>query len=334
MRRLKVGVIGLGVGRQHVAGFVADERCEVVAVCDLDAQRLKEAMRERPSLAATTDADEILRDPDLDVVSIASYDDAHFPQTLSALEQGKHVFVEKPLCRTAEEVDAISRALEERPQLVLMSNLVLRAAPLYRFARDQTRRGAFGTLYAFDGDYLYGRLHKITEGWRGHVKAYSVMLGGGVHLVDLMIWITGELPSRVDAVGNRVATAQTSFRYDDFVAATFEFPSGLVGRITANFGSVQPHQHVVRLFGTEATLIQDDAWPRLYRSRDPQIPAERLDLAPLAASKAELIPEFVRCVVEGGADHQSIRHELNVVSACIAADRALSEGGTVDIEYP
>jgi predicted dehydrogenase len=334
MRRLKVGVIGLGVGGQHVAGFAADEHCEVVAVCDLDTRRLEEAMRERPSLAATTDVDEILRDPDLDVVSIASYDDAHFAQTLSALEQGKHVFVEKPLCRTAEEVDAISRALEERPQLVLTSNLVLRAAPLYRFARDQARRSAFGTLYAFDGDYLYGRLHKITEGWRGRIEAYSVMLGGGVHLVDLMLWITGELPSRVDAVGNRVATAHTSFRYDDFVAATFEFPSGLVGRVTANFGSVQPHQHVVRLFGTEATLIQDDAGPRLYRSRDPQIPAERLDLAPLAASKAELIPEFVRCVVEGGADHQSIRHELNVVSACIAADRALSEGGTVDIEYP
>jgi hypothetical protein len=89
----------------------------------------------------------------------------------------------------------------------------------------------------------------------------------------------------------------------------------------------------VRLFGTEATLIQDDAGPRLYRSRDPQIPAEQLDLAPLAASKAELISEFVRCVVEGGADHESIRHELNVVSACIAADRALAEGGAVGIEY-
>jgi predicted dehydrogenase len=334
MRRLKVGVIGLGVGAQHVAGFAADERCEVAAVCDLDAQRLEDAIRERPELAATTDADQILRDPGIDVVSIASYDDSHFAQTLTALEQGKHVFVEKPLCRTADEVHALARALDERPQLVLASNLVLRAAPLYRFAREQAGRGALGRLYAFDGDYLYGRLHKITDGWRGDVDSYSVMLGGGVHLVDLMLWITGESPSRVAAAGNRISTAQTSFRYDDFVAATFEFPSGLIGRITANFGSVHPHQHVVRLFGTDATLIYDDAGARLHRSRDPQIQAERLDLASVPASKAELIPQFVQRVVDGGADRESVRHELNVVSACIAADRALAEGGTIDIEYP
>ena len=155
---------------------------------------------------------------------------------------------------------------------MLASNLVLRAAPLYRFAREQASAGSLGKLYAFDGDYLYGRLHKVTDGWRGKVDNYSVMLGGGVHLVDLMLWIAGELPSRVVATGNRISTANTAFRYEDFVAATFEFPSGLVGRITANFGSVHAHQHVVRLFGTEATLIYDDAGARLHRSRDSAAP--------------------------------------------------------------
>jgi predicted dehydrogenase len=331
VRRLKVGVIGLGVGAQHLAGFDGDDRCEVVAVCDLDARRLEDVSR--PGLATTTDAGELLGDPELDIVSIASYDDAHFAQALTALDHGKHVFVEKPLCRTSDELRALSRALDKRPDLVLASNLVLRAAPLYRFARDEVTRGALGTLYAFDGDYLYGRLHKISEGWRGDVDDYSVMLGGGVHVVDLMLWITGERPSRAAAVGNRISTEGTKFRYDDFVAATFEFPSGLVGRITANFGSVHAHQHVVRLFGTEATLIYDDAGPRLHRSRDPDVPVQRLDLAALPASKAELIPEFVQRVVEGDADRASTRHELDVVSACIAADRALAEGGAVDIEY-
>jgi predicted dehydrogenase len=210
---------------------------------------------------------------------------------------------------------------------------VLRAAPLYRFARDEVTRGALGAVYAFDGDYLYGRLHKITEGWRGDVDDYSVMLGGGIHLVDLMLWITGERPSRVAAAGNRIATEGTKFRYDDFAAATFQFPSGLVGRITANFGSVHAHQHVMRLFGTKATLVHDDAGPRLHRSRDPNVPAERLDLAALPASKAELITEFVQRVVYGDSNRTATHHELNVVSACIAADRALTEGGAVDIEY-
>ena len=179
MRRLRVGVVGLGVGARHIDGFDADERCEVAAVCDLDAERLESARRERPNLATTQRFDDFVRDADIDIVSIASYDDAHFEQTVAALEAGKHVFVEKPVCRTADEVRSLSRALDDHPGLVLGSNLVLRAAPLYRFAREQASAGAFGTLYAFDGDYLYGRLHKITDGWRGDIADYSVMLGGG-----------------------------------------------------------------------------------------------------------------------------------------------------------
>src|SRR5262249_60336434 len=136
----------------------------------------------------------------------------------------------------------------------------------------------------FAGDYRYGRVHKITEGWRRDVEDYSVLLGGGVHLVDLMLWLTGERPARVTAAGNRIATEGTAFRYLDFAAATYEFRSGLVGRITANFGCVHRHQHVVRLFGTLATALVDDEGPRLHTSRDPSVPARRLDLAPVPAS--------------------------------------------------
>src|SRR6185503_7475057 len=100
------------------------------------------------------------------------------------------------------------------------------------------------------------------------VPDYSVMAGGGVHLVDLMLWLTGQQPTTVSAVGNRIATANSRFAYDDFVTATYAFPSGLVGRITANFGCVHRHQHVVRVFGTKGTFIHDDAGARLHWTRD------------------------------------------------------------------
>src|SRR5260370_1283713 len=82
-------------------------------------------------------------------------------------------------------------------------------------------------------------------------------------LVDLMLWTPGERPVRVSAVGNGISTEGTAFRQLDFVAAQFEFASGLVGRIPANFGSVQPHRHVVRAFGTEASFVSDDRGARL-----------------------------------------------------------------------
>jgi predicted dehydrogenase len=137
----------------------------------------------------------------------------------------------------------------------------------------------------------------------------------------------------VTCVGNRIATEGTAFGYLDFAAATFEFPSGLVGRITANFASVSRHQHVVRLFGTEASVVYDDAGPRIQRVRDPGEDPERLNLPALPASKAELIPEFVQRILDGGDTATATQHEFDVIRACAASDLALAEGGSVDIEY-
>jgi predicted dehydrogenase len=320
-------VVGLGVGEAHARAYADDPRAELRWVYDLDAARARDVAAKVGGAVAGS-LDEILADGETSVVSIASFDDAHVEHALAALAAGKHVFVEKPLCRTLPEARALKQAWVEGGRPALSSNLVLRGAPLFAWLREAIAGGQLGTPYAFDGDYLYGRLHKIVEGWRGQVDDYSVMLGGGVHLVDLMLWLTGQRPVAVSATGNSISTEGTGFRYDDFVAATFEFESGLVGRITANFGSVQPHQHVVRVFGTNATFVSDDAGARLAESRD--APARPLDLAPLAG-KGELVPAFLDAVASGGDG--GAQHELDVVCACIAADRALAERTGVAVEY-
>lgn len=327
---IRAGVIGLGVGEQHVNAYAGHESCDVAMVCDHDEQRLAALRARLPHVRTTMDAAELLTDPEVDLVSIASYDDDHFAQTLAALRAGKHVFCEKPICRSLEEARALASARGDR---LLGSNLVLRSAPAYLWLREQVAAGAFGTPYAFDGDYLYGRLHKITNGWRRHVDEYSVMLGGGIHMVDLMLWTLRERPASVVAVGNRIATRGSGFLYEDFVAATFTFPSGMVGRITANFGAVHRHQHVLRLFGTEATFITDDAGPRWHPDRDGGRPAQAVDLAPLPATKSALAAEFATAVAEGTVPDSANEH-LDAVAACAAADLSLRRGEPVVIEYP
>src|SRR5262249_61070114 len=80
---------------------------------------------------------ELLDDPHTRVVSIASYDNAHFEQVVAALNAGKHVFVEKPVCRTTEELHTVKQAwARHRGKLKLTSNLVLRAAPIYQWLKQ------------------------------------------------------------------------------------------------------------------------------------------------------------------------------------------------------
>lgn len=329
---LGVAVVGLGVGVQHALAYRRTPDCALRWVYDLDRARAREVAREVGEGEAAESFETILSDARVHVVSIASYDDAHATQVVAALEAGKHVFVEKPLCRSVEELHTIKRAWEASGEPHLASNLVLRAAPLYRWLREAIAGGALGEVYAFDGDYLYGRLHKIVKGWRKDVDGYSVMQGGGIHLVDLMLWLTGQKPSSVGAVGNRLCTVGTAFRYNDYVSATFQFPSGLIGRVSANFGCVHRHQHVIRVFGTKATFLYDDQGARLHTSSDPTVPPQPLTLAPLAASKGELVPEFVAGIREGRDARAQALYEFDVLSACLAADQSAGTGVAVKVE--
>jgi predicted dehydrogenase len=331
-QRLGVAVIGLGVGEQHARAYASLPSCRLVSVYDLDRSRADRVAAELSTRVAPSQHD-LFADPDADVVSIASYDADHYEHLLLALQARKHAFVEKPLCRSQEELATVKAAWQQHGRLHVASNLVLRAAPLYAWLRDAIRGGELGEIYAIDGDYLYGRLQKITDGWRSRIEDYSVMQGGAVHLVDLMLWLTGQRPASVVASGNGISTRGSAFKYCDFVSATYNFPSGMIGRITANFGCVHRHQHVLRLFGTRATFIHDDAGARLHVSRDPQSRATAIELGAEPASKGALVPRFVEDILASTSAGASLQAELDVISSCVAADRSLASGSRVEVAY-
>jgi predicted dehydrogenase len=330
---LEVAVVGLGVGEQHARAFFATGHCHIRWLYDLDPAKAQKLTDELGMGSCAASFEQVLEDPNVQVVSIASYDDAHFRQVVAGLRAGKHVFVEKPLCGLMDELRSIKHAWKQHGDRHLASNLVLRAAPAYRWLRGAIEAGDLGEIYAFDGDYLYGRVHKIIEGWRKDVENYSVMLGGGIHLVDLMLWLTAQRPDSVTAVGNRICTAGSSFRYHDYMAATFQFASGLIGRITANFGCAHGHQHVVRVFGTRGTFIYDDLGPRLHKGRAPSSSAAPLNLPALPDSKGDLIPGFIEAILSAKDTRAQTQQDFDAIAACLAANQALAAGKSREIEY-
>lgn len=339
-RPLGIAVVGLGIGEQHARMYATLPSCKVRLLIDLDRARAENLASEFQGSEAGSDFVDALGRDDIDLISIASYDEAHFDQVMRALSAGKHVFVEKPLCRTGDELAQIKRAMDAHPSLHLASNMVLRGADLYRWLREEISAGAFGEIYAFDGDYLYGRLHKITEGWRHETDDYSVMLGGGIHMIDLMLWLTGQRPESVQAVGNRICTRDTAFQYDDFTAATMTFKSGMVGRVTANFGCMHQHQHVVRVFGTRKTFVLDDAGARLMTARDPVkpglsvAPVEPVSLATKPAHKGVLIPAFIEGIVMNKRrDTADLSASFDAIAIAAACDRAVESSSPVQLTY-
>lgn len=330
---LRVGIIGLGVGESHIASYESDPRCRVVALCDIDREKLAAVGGRYPGRRLTTDPLSVLEDPDIDAISIASYDDAHHAQIVRALAAGKHVFVEKPLCLHDEEFAEICEALRRAPALRLSSNLILRQAPRFQRLRERVRAGELGRLYYVEGDYNYGRIEKIVRGWRGTRPFYSVVHGGAIHLIDLLIWLTGERPGRVTATGNRLATEGTGFRFNDMVAALLEFPSGMIGKVTANFACVLPHGHAVALYGTEATFIQNPLGAATFRSRDSAQAGEPVTEPARSASKGDLVPSFVRAILDGGQAEVEASDVLDTMAVSLAIERSVRERSAVSVDY-
>lgn len=333
MTQLRAGIIGLGVGERHIAGYRRHPDCAVVAVADIDPDKRNAARGTYPELQVHDSAEALIDDGGIDVVSIASYDEDHAAQVLRALSAGKHVFVEKPLCQTTEELAAIRAALASHPTLRLSSNLILRRTPRFRALKARIAAGEFGRLFHLEGDYNYGRIHKIIDGWRGRQDFYSVMLGGGVHVVDLVTWLAGERVIEVAAFGNRIATSGTDFRFDDMVVAILRFESGLVGKVAANFACVFPHFHRLLVYGTAASFENGFASGRIWRSREPGADPILLDDAYPGTEKGDLIPPFIDAIL--GRDEPEIgEHDVfDAMAVCLAINEAARTSAVVKVAY-
>lgn len=284
---------------RHVEGYRSHPGCELAAVCDLSREKLDAFGRDNPGVTRTERAEEILDDPSIDVVSIATYDDAHHGQIVRALRNGKHVFAEKPVCQHEAQAQEIRRLLAENPRLKFSANLILRLSPRFQRLKRMIDAGEMGRVYYLEGDYNYGRVAKITEGWRGKLDFYSIVEGGGVHIVDLFLWLTGRRVVDVAAFGNRIVTEKTAFRYNDLVASLLKFDDGTVAKMTCNFGCVHPHFHPFNVFGTNATFINQMGSAWLYDSRDPEAGRKEIDDAYPGVVEGGLIPNFIDAILKG-----------------------------------
>jgi len=119
-----VAVVGLGVGEQHALAYARDPRCELHWLYDLSRDQAQEVQARvgQGELAQSYDA--VLADPKTSILSIATYDDLHYAEVLKAFAAGKHVFVEKPLCRTVDELQHVVQAWRNGGRPHLEPNIV------------------------------------------------------------------------------------------------------------------------------------------------------------------------------------------------------------------
>ena len=107
------GVIGLGIGEEHAFAYQRHSGSRLKSLCDFDRKKIKEMKTKFPEANIFHNNQSILKDDEIDIVSIASYDNYHSVQILQAFESGKHVMAEKPLCLNQDEMLQIYHVLPD-----------------------------------------------------------------------------------------------------------------------------------------------------------------------------------------------------------------------------
>jgi predicted dehydrogenase len=331
--KLNVGVIGLGVGAKHAHALYLNKNVNLVSLCDFDNKKINLYKRIYKNCNFTNNSDDIFKNPNIDIVSIASYDNFHAKHILQAIKYKKHFFVEKPFCLNINELKKICSSLKKNKEIAFSSNLVLRNNPSFVDLKKKIKKKVTGDIYYCEGDYNYGRINKILYGWRGQIPFYSVVLGGAIHLIDLIIWLSNKKVRSVIAEGNKISTKNTKFKNYDLVSTLLKFEDGMISKVTSNFASVTPHHHILSVYGTKSTFFYNNKEIKSYKSRDDLILKNKKSKFS-NKQKSEILNSFINSVYY--QKDLKIVHEneiINLMSVCFAIEKSLKTKKWEKVKY-
>ena len=320
MNKIYVGIIGLGVGERHLETFIANKRCNVKYVCDFDKKKLKEIKKKYPNIECVDNDKKIFLDKEINLISIASYDNFHCKQILKAIKLKKNIFIEKPLCLTITEFKKIKNQLN-KSKIKISSNYVLRGTS--KFKNIKLKSSKLGKIFYLEGDYNYGRISKIIHGWRGKIPFYSVTLGGGLHLIDIMLMINNSDVEKVIAVGNNISTKRSRFNYYDSVTSLIKFKNGSTAKINSNFGGVTPHHHSFQVFGTKGTILSNLFGTYLIKSRSKKNKPHKQIFRSKLYEKREVLESFINKILKNKNCLVERQDIFKSVSVALAIEKSL-----------
>lgn len=257
---LRVGLIGCGAvaRRFHLPALKAVDGVDVVAFASRSQGSAEAAAAEWGGGKTTTDWREILAD--VDAVDICTPNGLHAEQAVAAAEAGKHVLVEKPMARTVSEADAMIAASEQAGVVLQVAHNVRYAAP---FVAARLAAPRIGELVGFRA--AFG--HSGPQDWAPDsdwffdpgIAGGGVLLDLGIHVMDLLRFVTGDEVVEVGAM-----TRETS-RVEDSAQVILRLRGGAVGSVHASWVARPAPDHQLTLFGTEGLLHLDGRTALTFR---------------------------------------------------------------------
>ena len=330
MERPRVGVVGLGYWGPNLLRVLMDQdEVDLAWLCDLDEERLRKLERRCPTAKTSTRFEDLLEDPYLDAVFIATPVFTHADLATQALRAGKHTLVEKPLAPSVAEAEGLLALAQER-KLVLLCGHTFIYSPPVRNVRAMLEAGELGELYFISSSRVNLGLHQ---------RDVSVIWDLAPHDFSILRYWLDCMPRAIRAVGRDAIVPGIP----DVAFVTLTYPDGLLVNVELSWLAPSKLRRTV-LVGKEKMVVYEDGAPEPVRIfdhgvgyRDPQtfgeyhlsyrtgaITSPKVDSGePLAAQVAD----FLEAVRQGEPMSWHAGMARDVVMMLEAAERSLGEGG-------
>jgi len=280
MKKLGVAVIGAGFwGRNHARVFTELEETELLAVCDINAERAK-AIAKQFGVKAYTSTAKMLKIKDLDAVSVCTWSTSLAKEALKALKAGKHVLVEKPMAANSKQAETLIKTAEKEG-LHLSVGFLMRFIPGLQYIRKAVESQEIGEI-------VCATAKRVSE-WPERIGDVGVVKDLAIHDIDVMRYLFGSDPVAVYAkTGN-----MRHKKFEDYAHIMLTFERGKNAFIEANW--LTPYKtRVLVVTGSRAIakldyITQELTIETAERTVQPRIPWQE----PL---KLEL-QHFARCVL-------------------------------------
>jgi predicted dehydrogenase len=342
MDKVRVCIVGMGIGRENGLAISRNPRGQVTALCDLVPERMQEFAAQLPApVKFYTDYKEMCQDPDIDAVFVGTPNQLHVPVALAAVQAGKHVMVTKPLADSEEAARTLVEAAEAAGVVNMMS-LSTRFSPEVTYVNRLRQEGLFGELY-------YGHASSIRRSGIPNWNTGFITRGGGafrdmgVHVLDAA-WALLGMPRPVSVLG--VAGAKfgprgqgywdfaqpkeefyRQYDSDDYGGGFIRFENGAGLQVESFWASHQPESFQIELFGTEAGAKLNPL--TIYRTVNGAPQDTTVKLPPGPTGWDNIAAHFIACILDGIPCQAPLRHGLIVQSMMEALLRSAETGREV-----
>jgi UDP-N-acetyl-2-amino-2-deoxyglucuronate dehydrogenase len=341
MKQFRVGIVGYGwAATAHIPAINACPLARVTTICSaraLDAREL--SARHGCELRTCTGYETLLRDREVDVVSICSYHAQHAAQVVAAAQAGKHIICEKPLALSLQDLRALERAVR-RAGVKFCVCFELRFSNQFRAIKALIDEGLLGRLHYGEVDYYHGIGPWYREFlWCTTVRnCGSSLLEAGCHALDALLLCLGDDVEEVASYGAKSASpTYAPYEYPPTSVTLLKFRDGKVGKCASVIDCWQPYYFHTHLVGSEGSVLDNQFYSNriagLSRQQWSRLSCKPVDSGDVADHPYQTQFAAFFQALERGQEMPltGLREAVATHEVLFAADRALQRGRPVKL---